>query len=143
MNTTMWNRFTGVLGLLALGFGLVSAFVFHSFGDMYTSFHLAIGAMLLVYWFITVGTRRASETKQIVQGRTVRFGGPELLLKGIVEIVENLVHLFLGRGDVVEFSLHVRREFQIEDLGEVLDQELGHDHAEIGGVESPLLLLDV
>ena len=73
----------------------------------------------------------------------LRFGGLELLLKRIVELVEHLDHLFLGGSDVVELVLHVGGELQVEDLGEVLDQQVGDRHAQVGGEEAPLLLLDV
>ena len=39
----------------------------------------------------------------------------------------------LAGGDVVELVLHVRGELQVEDLGEVLDQEVGDDHPQVGG----------
>lgn len=70
----IWNRFAGVLGLLAVGFGLFGALVFRRFWDPYTVVHLVIGVLLLTYWFVSVGARRASEATQVVKGRTVRFG---------------------------------------------------------------------
>ena len=73
----------------------------------------------------------------------LRLGGLQRFLERVVELVEHLDHVFLGRGDVVELVLHVRGELQVEDLGELLDQEVGHDHAQVGREEPPLLLLDV
>ena len=55
----------------------------------------------------------------------LRLGGLEGLLERVVELVEDLDHVFLGRGDVVEFVLHVGGELEVHDLGEVLDQQVG------------------
>ncbi len=73
----------------------------------------------------------------------VRFGGLQLLLKGIVELVEHLRHLFLAGGDVVELVFHLGRELEVENLGKLIDQEVGHRHSQVGRVEAPLFLLDV
>ena len=71
------------------------------------------------------------------------LGRLERVLERIVELVEHLDHVFLGGGDVVELILHVGRELEVEDLGEMLDQQVGHHHAQVGGEEPPFLLLDV
>ena len=71
------------------------------------------------------------------------FGGLERVLERIVELVEHLDHVFLGGRDVVELVFHVGGELQVEDLGEMLDQQVGDDHAQVGGEEAPLLLFDV
>ena len=73
----------------------------------------------------------------------VRFGGLQLFLKRIVKLVEHLRHLFLGGSDVVELVFHLGRELEVEDLGKLLDQEVGHGHPQMGRVEAPLFLLDV
>ena len=53
------------------------------------------------------------------------------------------VVLRLPRLDLVEFFLHVARELQVHDLREMLDQQIGHPLADLGGVEAALLHLDV
>jgi hypothetical protein len=56
------------------------------------------------------------------------LGGLQRVLERVVELVEDLDHVLLGVGDVVELVLHVRGELQVEDLGEVLDQQVGDHH---------------
>ena len=73
----------------------------------------------------------------------VRFGDLQLFLKRIVKLVEHLGHLFLGGSDVVELVFHLGGELEVEDLGELLDQKVGHGHPQMGRVEAPLFLLDV
>ena len=45
--------------------------------------------------------------------------------------------------DLVQLLFHVAGELQVHHLGEVLHQQIGHRHADLGGIEAPLLLLDV
>ena len=67
----------------------------------------------------------------------------QLFLKRIVELVEHLDHVVLGGGDLVELVFHVGGELQVEDLGELLDQQVVDGHPQIGRVEPPFFLLDV
>ncbi len=73
----------------------------------------------------------------------MRFGRLQLLLERIVELVEHLHHVGLGGGNLVELALHVGSKLQVEDLRELLDEQVVDAHAQIGGVEAPLFLLDV
>lgn len=83
----IWNRFSGILGLLALAFGLIGAFIFGRFTDPYTLIHLVVGVALLLNWFLTTGARKTTEATQIVSGRTVRYGVSALVYSVLFFII--------------------------------------------------------
>ena len=60
-----------------------------------------------------------------------------------VELVEHLDLAEVALGDVVEFLLHVRGEGDVDHVGEVLDQLVGDDLADVGGREPLVLQRDV
>ena len=45
----IWNRFAGILGVLALGFGLISFLFFRNIADTYTFIHFVVGILLLLF----------------------------------------------------------------------------------------------
>ncbi|NDC37511.1 MAG: hypothetical protein EBZ48_05610 [Proteobacteria bacterium] len=106
----VWNRFAGILGLVAFGFGLVGAFVFRRFTDPYTVIHLVMGLLLLVYWFFAVGTKRAAEATQVVKGRTVRFGVSAILYSflfvGVLIALNWIAHRYNKRIDLTEEGVY-------------------------------------
>ena len=56
-----------------------------------------------------------------------------------VELVEHLDLAELALGDVVELLLHVAGEVDVDDVGEVLDQLVGDDVADVLGLEPAVL----
>ena len=64
-------------------------------------------------------------------------------LERSVELVEHLRPPDPALGDVVELVLHVRREVDVDDVREVLDQLVGDDHAHVLGIEALVLQPDV
>ncbi len=61
----------------------------------------------------------------------VGFGGFQFLLERVIKLVEDLGHLFLGGRDIVELVFHLGRELEVENLGKLLDQEVGDGHAQV------------
>lgn len=123
----IWNRFAGILGLLAFGFGLVGAFVFRRFTDPYTMVHLMVGALLLAHWFVTVGAKRSSEATQVIKGRTVRFGVSALLYStlfvSVLASLNWLTYRYNKRIDLTEegvYSLSPQSAQMIERLSKPL-----------------------
>ena len=83
----IWNRFSGILGMLALAFGLFGAFIFGRFTDPYTVVHLVVGAALLINWFLTTGARKTAEATQVISGRTVRYGVSALAYSAVFFVI--------------------------------------------------------
>ena len=67
----------------------------------------------------------------------------ELLLEGAVELAEHLDPVEVVVLDLVELLFHLARVADVQDLGEGLDELVGHDLAKVGRVEAALELLDV
>src|SRR5262249_25891117 len=44
--------------------------------------------------------------------------------------------------DEVELVFHAGGELDVQDVGEGLDQQIGHEHAELGRLQAPLVVLD-
>ena len=70
----------------------------------------------------------------------------ELLLRPLervgerrVELPEHLDALQVALGDLVEVLLHLGREVHVDDVGEVLDELVGHDLADVVGEEPAVL----
>src|SRR6185369_13748379 len=58
------------------------------------------------------------------------------------EAAHGLDPVLLALLDAVEVVLHAGGELDVQDVGEGLDQEIRHQEAELGRLESPLLVLD-
>ena len=70
-------------------------------------------------------------------------GGLEVLLELLPELVEGVEEVVLPLLDLVELLLHGRGVLDVHDVLEVLDQQVGHQEAELGGIELGLALLHV
>src|SRR4051812_19262346 len=73
----------------------------------------------------------------------VRTGAFDRFRERPIEITEHLAPVHVAFLDFVEVGLHVRREFDVEDVGEALDHHLLDLLAELGREEAPLLKLRV
>ena len=74
----------------------------------------------------------------------------ELLLRPLervgerrVELTQHLHALQVALGDLVEVLLHLGREVHVDDVGEVLDELVGHDLTDVVGEEPAILEPDV
>ncbi len=75
--------------------------------------------------------------RHLVLGRFQRLG------ERTPELVEHLVVVRLLRLDLIQFLLQMAGELEVHDLREVLDEQVGHVLADLGGVEAAVLDLDV
>src|SRR5690242_5073607 len=71
------------------------------------------------------------------------LGASKLLAQGGVEVLEEGSPFALALLNGVEAALHIGREVDVHDLGEVLEQQLVDRLAEPGGHEAAILLLDI
>ena len=76
-------------------------------------------------------------------GRHLLLGRRQRLGERPPELVQHIARLPLVALDVVEFLLHVRRELQVHDLREMLDEQIRHRLADVRGVEAPLAHLHI
>ena len=60
-----------------------------------------------------------------------------------VELLQRVGPVQLPFLHLVQLLFHARRVGDVEDVAEVLHQQVAHHHAEFGGMEAALLLLDV
>ena len=60
-----------------------------------------------------------------------------------VELTQHLHALQIALGDLVEVLLHLGREVHVDDVGEVLDEFVGHDLTDVVGEEPAILEPDV
>lgn len=75
-----WLRFSGVLGVIVLLFGLLAGFVTRSFGQTIVIVHLVFGLGLIGYWFFQFGSHSLGQSsRSAMSGRLARFGANALL----------------------------------------------------------------
>ena len=117
-----------------------------------------------MHWFNDYRGKRLSAqeaVRLIKSGDRVFTSGnvatPQLLLRALdlvlllleeaferpVELVEHLGPAHLALGDVVELVLHPGGEPHVHHLGEVLHEEVGHDLADVLGIEPAVVETDV
>jgi len=72
-----------------------------------------------------------------------RARGGQGLLEGAVEVPSWLLEGELALLDAVEVGLHARGVFRIQQVVEALQQQVGHRHAQVRGLEAALVLLHV
>src|SRR4029079_5824747 len=80
-------------------------------------------------------TERAELVEVLLVALERVLGLLERALERRVELVEHLDLGQLALGDVVELLLHVAGEIDVDDVGEVLDQLVGDDVADVLGLE--------
>jgi hypothetical protein len=67
----------------------------------------------------------------------------EILLELLPELIEGVEEVVLALLDLVELGFEGGRVLDVHDVLEVLDEQIGHEEAELGGVELGLALLHV
>ncbi len=71
------------------------------------------------------------------------LGHFERLSERLPKLGEDLIAMGLTGLDQIELFFHMAGEFEVHHLWEVLDQEIGDDHAQFRGMKAAFLLLDV
>jgi ABC-type uncharacterized transport system involved in gliding motility auxiliary subunit len=112
-----WIRFTGVLGLLLVGFAIVitviAAFLI-GFSVPIVNYliliHLTLGIISLIAWFITSGGKNLGAAKEAMTGRKARFGYIALpyiaIFVGILVGVNWLANKYNKRLDLTEQGVY-------------------------------------
>jgi hypothetical protein len=67
----------------------------------------------------------------------------EVLHEALVELAHGLAPVELAFFDLVELLFHARRVAHVEDVVEAFEQQVGHHHAQLGGLEFAAFLGDV
>ncbi len=70
----MISKFLGIIGIVLFGFGILGGLVSNSFDNVIVLAHFIVGFVLLVFWAIKSGAGTVGNAKQIISGRTTRFG---------------------------------------------------------------------
>lgn len=73
-----WIRFSGILGIVLLIFGILGGLVL-GFGtrssvQLLMLLHIVVGIVAIIIWVFAVGLKSVKETEQAIKGRSARFG---------------------------------------------------------------------
>ena len=73
-----WIRFSGILGVVLLIFGILGGLVL-GFGagssvQVLMMAHVVLGTAAIITWFLLVGLKSIKEGEQSIKGRSARFG---------------------------------------------------------------------
>jgi ABC-type uncharacterized transport system involved in gliding motility auxiliary subunit len=104
-------RFCGYVGAVLVCFGVLGGVVVGSFTEQpLLVVHLIVGVICLLLWGVTSGFAGLSKAKQVVSGRTARFGANALLYTivaaGLVVLVNVYVSLHDKRWDLTEQGVY-------------------------------------
>lgn len=120
-------RFLGIFGLVLLGFGIVSGFIIGSFTLDLVIGHLILGAVSLALWGALVGVKNIGTARQVISGRTTRYGVNAILYTavflGVVGSINWIVQRHNPRWDLTAekvYSLSPQSQKVIEDLNKPL-----------------------
>ena len=107
-----WLEFFGLVGLVVFLFGVGAGLVVGSFTLWMVLFHVFLGVVLVVVWFLFSGVRNMAAAQQVITGRTVRYGLhaslASALFLGILVFANWYVHKYDRRWDLTNegvFSL--------------------------------------
>ena len=67
----------------------------------------------------------------------------QVFIKRSIEVLDNTRPVALLAGDIVELVFHVGGKFDIDNVGEMPDEQIIDRHAQFGGLKDPLDLADV
>lgn len=104
-------KFSVIVGLVLLSFGLVGGFMVDWTVDLMTlpSIHILIGTVLVVSWFFTSGIKNLKSEESFVKGRVTRFSANAfvyiLIFLGIIGSVNWIGNRYNQRFDFTEASV--------------------------------------
>lgn len=82
-----WVRFSGILGVVLLIFGvlggLVLGFGAQSSVQILMLMHIVVGIGAIIFWFFVVGLHSVKEAEQAIKGRSARFGANVILYAAV------------------------------------------------------------
>lgn len=93
-----WLGFSGWLGLILFLFGLVGGFL-TDFRQPLMLAHIVLGLALLIVWFLAVGLRNISQTRQAVLGRRARYGYSLVVYAALFLLVLVTLNWIVSRHD--------------------------------------------
>ncbi len=112
-------RFCGYVGAVLVIFGVLGGVVVGSFIEQPVLLaHLVLGIICLVLWGVTSGLTGLSKARQVVSGRTARFGANALLYTvvatGLVVVANVYISLHNMRWDLTEQGVYSLSEKSIK-----------------------------
>lgn len=104
-------RFCGYIGLILILFGIVGGVIVGSFIEQPLLFlHLLVGVLCIGAWVVTSGVKSLTEARQVVTGRTARFGFNAalytLVFVGLLVVANIFVILNEKRWDLTEQGVY-------------------------------------
>ena len=106
----MISKFLGIIGIVLFGFGILGGLVSNSFDNGIVLAHFVIGFILLVFWGIKSGAGTVGNAKQIISGRTTRYGTYVLiysvLFVGILAAINWLSNRHNKKWDLTEQGVY-------------------------------------
>jgi len=104
-------RFCGYIGSILILFGIVGGVIVGSFIEQPLLFlHLLVGVLCIGAWVVTSGVKSLTEARQVVTGRTARFGFNAalytLVFVGLLVVANIFVILNEKRWDLTEQGVY-------------------------------------
>lgn len=104
-------RFCGYIGSILILFGIVGGVIVGSFIEQPLLFlHLLVGVLCIGAWVVTSGVKSLTEARQVVTGRTARFGFNAalytLVFVGLLVVANVFVILNEKRWDLTEQGVY-------------------------------------
>jgi hypothetical protein len=111
-------RFSGYIGAVLFGFGVLGAYIVGSFtAQPLIVLQLVLGALFLVLWAVTSGLQGVSKASQVIAGRQARFGYNvalySLVFIGLLVVGNIFVVNNDSRWDLTEQGVHSLSEKSI------------------------------
>ena len=94
-----WLGFSGILGIILFLFGVIGGLLLNGFKQPLIVSEIALGCVLIVVWFLTVGVRNIKEAGDVLKGRTARYGYNAVLYSLVFVALLVLVNWFVNRYD--------------------------------------------
>jgi ABC-type uncharacterized transport system involved in gliding motility auxiliary subunit len=103
-------RFSGILGLVLVLFGVIGGLIVEEFTSPLIAGHLLLGVVLIGLWMFAAGAGGVASAGAVLKGRSARFGANVLLygavFVGVVGAVNWIVHRNDRRYDLTEEGVY-------------------------------------
>lgn len=134
-------RFSGIVGLVLLMFGILGALIVGNFTDRFLVLaHILVGAVLLAFWFLTIGLKNMGTAGQAIVGRRARYGYNVVLYSAVFVGLLVVANVFVSwnnkRWDLTEQGIYSLSEKSVKTV-EALQQPLRIVGVKAPNVENP------
>lgn len=97
----MMSRFSGILGVVFLAFGLIGGFIVNWATTLIPIpiLHIVLGLVCLSIWFFSHGLKELGNPDGVVKGRVTRFSAHALVYGGVFVAILGGINFLVARND--------------------------------------------